>query len=356
MGINTVTGRIAKEQLGIAAPHEHILMDLSNQFNEPAEASKKDIAYQKVQMRYLGLLRRNPLALRDNLILNDSALASAEIKKYKEAGGGCIVDVTNLGLGRDPEGLFAISTETGLNIVMGSGYYYAATHPSDMDQRCEDGIADEIVNDIMTGVGFRKIKAGVIGEIAVSELMHPNEEKVIRAAAMAQRRTGAGVQLHIFDWPAGGNKYPLGLEAIAIYDKAGGDLTKLSVNHMDVKMDIDMDYCLAVAKTGVYLEFDNFGHDFYIDIPQRQFLPGPFETDINRVRAIRKLIDAGYAGRILLSCDICHKNLLCEYGGWGYAHVLNHIVPMFMDEGFSEDEIDLMVRRNPANFLDSDMI
>ena len=356
MGINTVRGRISKEQLGVAAPHEHILLDLSNQFNEPAEASKKVIAHEKVQMRHLGLLRRNPLALRDNLIINDAALAAREIMEFKKAGGGCIVDVTNLGLGRDPEALYGLSAETGLHIVMGSGYYYAATHPADMDQRSDAAIADEITGDFTVGVGYRKIKAGVIGEIAVSELMHPNEEKVIRAAAMAQRRTGAGVQLHIFDWPMGGARYPLGLEAIAIYTKAGGDPAKLSVNHMDVKMDIDMEYCLKVAKTGVYLEFDNFGHEFYVDITERQFLPGPFETDINRVRAIRKLADAGYAGRILLSCDICHKNLLREYGGWGYAHVLNHIVPMFIDEGFSANEIDLMLRRNPADFLDSDNV
>lgn len=356
MAINTVTGKISKDQLGIAAPHEHILLDLSNQFNEPDEASKKTVAYQAVQMRHLGLLRRNPLAMRDNLIINDAALAAREIMEYKKAGGGCIVDVTNLGLGRDPEGLYGLSMETGLRIVMGSGYYYAATHPADMGSRSDEDIANEIARDITEGVGYRKIKAGVIGEIAVSELMRPNEDKVIRGAAIAQRMTGAGVQLHIFDWPMGGNKYPLGLEAVDIYVKAGGDPAKLSVNHMDVKMDIDMDYCMAVAKTGAWLEFDNFGHEFYVDAAERKFLPGPFETDINRVRAIRKLIDAGYADRILLSCDICHKNLLREYGGWGYAHILNHIVPMFMDEGFNTGEIDLMLRKNPADFLDSDLI
>ena len=356
MGINTVTGRIAKEELGVASPHEHILMDLSNQFREPSEASLKKIAYQEVRMRHLGLLRRNPLAMRDNLVMNDAALAAREVMEFKKAGGGCIVDVTNLGLGRDPEGLYGISMETGLKIVMGSGYYYAATHPDDMDSRCDADIADEIVRDIMEGVGFKKIKAGVIGEIAVSEVMYPNEEKVIRASAIAQRRTGVGVQLHIFNWPMCGNKVALGLEAIAIYEKAGGDPARLSVNHMDVKMDIDMDYCFDVAKKGVYLEFDNFGHEFYVDIPHRQFLPGPFETDINRVRAIRKLIDSGYGRRILIACDLCHKNLLCEYGGWGYAHVLQHIVPMFMDEGFTDDEIDMILRRNPADFLDSELI
>lgn len=356
MGVNTVSGAISRDRLGVVAPHEHILLDLSNQFNEPDEVSRKAVSYEKVQMKHLGLLRRNPLALRDNLIINDPELAEKEIMEFRKAGGGTIVDVTNLGLGRDPEALFGFSAATGLNIVMGSGYYYAATHPADMDGRSAEAIAEEIVADILTGVGYRKIKAGVIGEIAVSETMRPNERKVIKAAAMAQRRTGAGVQLHIFDWPVGGARYPLGLEAISIYDKAGGDLTKLSVNHMDVKMDVDMEYCLEVAKSGAYLEFDNFGHEFYVDIYERKFLPGPFETDINRVRAIRRLFDAGYADRILLSCDICHKNLLCAYGGWGYAHILNHIVPMFMDEGFNEDEIELMTKRNPANFLDSEKI
>jgi len=356
VGIHTVTGRIEKDQLGIAAPHEHILIDMSNQFREPDKVPEKALAYEKIEMKHLGILSRNPHAMVDNLIINDVALAVNEVMEFKRAGGHTIVDVSNIGLGRDPEALYGISVETGVNIVMGSGYYYEAVYPDYVKDWTAEQIAEEIVNDITVGVGFRKIKAGVIGEVGVSELMQPNEDKSIKGMAIAQRKTGVGAHLHIFPWPVGGNTRPLGMEAIAIYEKAGGDIKKLSVNHMDVNLVTDMDYIMDVARTGAYLEFDNFGHEFYIDRFARRFVPGCFKTDLERVRIIRKLVDAGYADRILVSGDICHKNLLCAYGGWGYGHVLKHIIPMFMDEGFTDEEIDLIIRQNPADFLDSDKI
>ena len=58
-----------------------------------------------------------------------------------------------MSLARDPLALARISRATGLNIVMGAGYYVAAAHPVDMDRRSEDSIAREIVQDHLSERG-----------------------------------------------------------------------------------------------------------------------------------------------------------------------------------------------------------
>ncbi len=69
---------------------------------------------------------------RDDLRLTDAAVAIEELTAYRDAGGGTIVDVTSVGLGRDPTALAKISRATGVHIVMGCGYYYVDYHPREL--------------------------------------------------------------------------------------------------------------------------------------------------------------------------------------------------------------------------------
>ena len=68
----------------------------------------------------------------DNLQLLDEEVARDEALLFKHAGGQTFVDPTNRGLARDPQALARVARATGLNIIMGSGYYVAAAHPPDM--------------------------------------------------------------------------------------------------------------------------------------------------------------------------------------------------------------------------------
>ena len=353
MPVQTVLGKVDKTSLGNISPHEHIFIDMTNQFSLPEGYLYTKAATEKVSIKNLGVLRRTPHALKDNLILDDYKTALDEVMHFKYAGGGTIVDVTNLGLARTPEMLRRIAIDSGLHIVMGCSYYYAATHPEDMDSRSTESITDEILHDVYEGVGPSGIKAGVIGEIAVSDILYKNEEKVIAASAMAQKKTGLGLHIHIFDWKKPHERFPLGLRSLEIAMDNGADPAKVAINHIGVAMNIDLEYCFEIAKRGAYLEFDNFGHEFYIDRPGRAFIPGPFELDINRVKAIKALCDAGYEKQILVSNDICHKSMLRAYGGWGYDHILTNIVHMFKDEDVPDEIIKLMLHDNPARFLDA---
>jgi phosphotriesterase-related protein len=53
----------------------------------------------------------------DNRKLLDETTAIAEALHFKQLGGRTIVDVSNIGLARDPAGLARIARATGLHIV-----------------------------------------------------------------------------------------------------------------------------------------------------------------------------------------------------------------------------------------------
>ena len=352
MAVNTVLGKVEKGQLGIISPHEHVFSDLTWAFVPPDDPIGNKIAFEPVCMKNLGVLRRNCSISRDNLINDDFDTACSELKEFKYAGGGTLVDVTVNGISRSPKMLKRTAIETGVNIVMGCGYYTADSHPKNMDERTIDDLAGELLRELTVGVGDTGIKAGVIGEIGTSgECIYPNEIKVLKASAIAQKKTGAGVHVHMSDQAAHGNRFPFGLDVLDLFEKGGADVSKVCINHMGVKMGVDIEYCAEVLKWGAFLAFDTFGHEFYKDA----MVPVPFETDIGRVRAIKQLCGMGFEKQILVSCDICIKSHLHTYGGWGYDHIITNIIPVFRDEGFDENTIKLLTAENPARFLDMNL-
>ena len=344
MSVTTVAGPIDADRLGVITPHEHVLIDIRNQFTPFSSASQRALSEESVSISNLDVLSRNPYAVRDNLVLNDLATAELELMHFRRAGGDSVVDATSIGIGRDPEALLSISRATGINIIAGCGYYTADTHPKEMDQKTVDQIRDEILTDLTIGIDGTRIKAGVIGEIGTSAEILPNEHKTLLAAAEAQLQTGVGVIVHTYPWSR------CGLAAVSILTGKGVPPNKISINHIDVE--INMAYCRELCETGTFIEFDDFGKEYYIDRRNRGFAGGVFARDIERVRAIVSLVNDGYLENILMSCDVCLKTLLHKYGGWGYDHVLTHIVPMLLDEGLSERQVDVILRDNPRRFLD----
>ena len=93
MAIQTVTGPIDPETLGVTLMHEHTLCDLWAAGG---------------QTTYTG-------------ILDDEELQAEELARYREAGGNAVVDVTTGGAGRNPAGMRRLAEATGLSgsIVVG---------------------------------------------------------------------------------------------------------------------------------------------------------------------------------------------------------------------------------------------
>ncbi|MHC4105508.1 MAG: phosphotriesterase family protein [Planctomycetota bacterium] len=275
MQVITVLGETGPDDLGIVDPHNHLLVDIRCQFSEFSQASKKALSEGKITIENLGVLARNPYAIKDNLWLNDVKLAEQELMEFKKAGGRTFVDATPRDMGRDPVALRGIAAALGMNIIAGGGYYTFDTHPEGMDTKTAEEIAEEMITDIARGIDSTGIRAGVIGEIGTSRKIHSNEKKVLAASAMSHRETGAGIIVHTYPWTREA------LEILDILSAAGVDLHRVMICHIDV--DIDLPYCLKILKSGAYVEFDSFGKQYYIDKQYRGYA-GLFATDLERIK------------------------------------------------------------------------
>ena len=336
----TVLGPVIPEKLGPTTTHEHLLTDLRFSFSPPSQPKHIGKAYEPVSIKNLGWVRFNHFNNLDNLVLDDIDLAIEEVALYKESGGGTIVDVTPIGISRNPEGLVRISESTGINIIMGSGYYVDDVHPDDMDDFSEEYLAAQIVNDITEGVGDTGIKSGIIGEIGCSWPLTVNERKVLRAAAVAQSETGAPILIHPGRAPGAPS------EILDILSNANADITRTIIGHLD-RTYTDLKDLLDLASSGCFLEYDLFG----IEVSYFPFAEADMASDAQRLDFIQFLVDEGYQNRIVIAQDICRKERLVKYGGYGYAHILENIVPWLLDRGLSPDQVDDITIRNPAEIL-----
>ncbi len=341
MKVKSVTKDLSREDLGTVTSHEHVLLDLTAFYQALPVEGIEDPATQKVEMWNLGILSRDCYAFKDNLLLDSEEVAIKELNFFKKAGGNTVVDASLPGIGRNPEALVRISEATGLNIIMGTGFYVGETHPKEFDSMTDEEIAELMVKELEEGVNG--IPAGYIGEIGISEIFDDKERRVLRAAAIASNKTGAAINVHINPWTTNG------IEAADILLNAGVPAEKICISHIDVEN--REEYIYALLKKGVYVEFDNFGKEYYIKREVRNSGYGLFVHDTDRVTLLKKMIDDGYLKQILLSCDVCLKNLLHTYGGWGYDHVLTNIVPMMEDEGITQEQIDTLLIENPADWL-----
>jgi phosphotriesterase-related protein len=339
--VQTVLGAIQAEELGVTSSHEHILSDMSTYFIEPQWASQKELADQPLCLDNLGWARAHRFSSRDNARLGDRDLAAKEVAFFRYAGGNSIAEMSQDGLSRDPEGLTYVSRASGVNIIMGSGYYVGISHPVDMDARTEDEITQEIVADILSGVGETGIKAGIIGEIGCT-VLSANERKVLRAACVAQRLTGAPLVVH----PSFSDE--LALEILDILREAGAVLDHTMICHMEV-MDFALETRLKILEAGCYVGYDNFGN---IGYPHGYLgMVVNLTTDLARIRDIKHLIERGYLRQILPGQDIVFKDMLRAYGGYGYAHLLENAVPLMRTLGLSEGDIHALLVDNPKAFF-----
>lgn len=348
--IQTVLGGITPEDLGITMAHEHCLVNGGVCHVEPIEPNQRALAHQPITLENIAWVRRHPLSHHDNMRLLDEELAIKELRIYKRSGGNSIVDVTPISLGRDPLALKRISQATDLNIIMGSGYYSGPSHPPELDRKTEEEVAEEIARDIIVGVGDTGVRAGIIGEIGCSWPLMDREHKILRAAARAQQLTGAPISIHP------GRHESSYLEELHILGNAGADLTRTIICHFDRGLlnsgpRLKLKTIENCAKTGCYIEYDNFGLEGACDClsPVNSHFNWP--VDSQREDEISYLIDKGYLNQILIAQDCCMKMRLCHYGGHGYAHILNTVLPWMRQRGISNAAINTILVDNPKRVL-----
>ncbi|MFF0451175.1 phosphotriesterase [Streptomyces sp. NPDC004609] len=346
----TVTGPVRADSLGVTLPHEHLLLDLSTPYDTPSrqEASRFDFPTNEAQLvdwgeeftaRRASWHRRRLFGgNRDMLRLDDVALAARELGDFAGHGGGTVVDVTSRGMGQRPLDLVRLSEVTGVNIVLGTGYYRRAYHPEDMDEITTGELEEIMTRDLQEGIDDTSVRAGLIGEIGAEHFddeAETNEMRVMTAAARASAVTGAAISLHNhIGRPDLWHKGPDHLE------RAGADLNRVIAGHIT---GVDLDMVESLLARGMYVEFDTLGLPQLLEVPQVDNRPN--------IDLIIELVARGHVERILISHDVCTKAQLHEYGGNGYDYILTDVIPYFASRGLSSADVDTIVRHNPARVL-----
>jgi len=204
------------------------------------------------------------------------------------------------------------------------------------------------VRDITVGVGNTGIRAGIIGEIGIDWPMRDEERMSLRASARAQKETGAPLNIHP------GNSPDSPFQILEELDGAGADISRVVIDHVASRL-FDHDTRVKLARTGCYLAYDDFSFEGWY--PGRMVLSeaNPIKCDLpndaERINQIMVLIDEGFLNQILISHDHCLKHRLWYYGGPGYAHILENVVPLMREKGMPEEHIHALLIENPKRFL-----
>lgn len=339
--ITTVTGPIASSELGITMTHEHLLNDVTSWFTpaSPPGWTAETFAAAPVTMDLLWELKQAPFGNRDNCRLDDTALAEAEVGRYRDLGGTTIIDATSLGTGRDLARLAALSRATGVNVVAGTGYYLDPSQPADVKGLAPEAIAERIVTDVTVGEGG--IRPGIIGEIGIGADFTPAERASLEGALLAQRELHLPVQVHLPGW------FRRGTEVLDIAERAGVDPSYLVLCHMGPSGD-DLPYQLDLLRRGAWLQYDMIGMDVFYD---DQGVQCP--SDEQNAAWLCRLAEHGHLERLLISHDIFLKSLLRHYGGPGYGHILQYFGARLRRHGMTDADLDQLWRINPRTLFDN---
>jgi phosphotriesterase-related protein len=302
--VQTVLGPVAPGDLGFTLPHEH---------------TKCSLWWIENRWDYWELI-------------GDEPRMNEELAAYQALGGGTLVDVTPIGIGRDLARLARLSQATGLHIVAGAGWYRQAYYPAEarIDRRSIDDLADEIVQEFIDG----PVRPGIIGEIGTDKpWVTAQEERVFRAAARAALRTGASVTTHAV-------QSDVGLAQLTILEDEGLDPARIVIGHCDSHPRIE--HWREIVRRGAHVEADFLG---------MSFTPLERAGEPKVVELISTLLNEGFEKQILLSQDVCHDSQLASYGGNGYTYLQKSFLPRLIAAGVNAATIKTITVENPARLL-----
>ena len=262
--------------------------------------------------------------------LDQYDLICQEMKDLRTSGVSNIIEMTNRYMGRNPQFMLDLMRDTGINVVACTGYYQDAFFPEHVAARSVEQLAQEMVDEIVIGIDGTELKAGIIAEIGSSEgVITPLEEKVFIAAARAHIETGRPISTHT-------SFSTMGVEQLVLLQAHGVDLSRVTVGHCDLKDNLDN--ILRMIELGAYVQFDTIGKNNYY----------PDEKRIAMLHAIR---DRGLLSHVMLSMDITRRSHLKANGGNGYDYLLTTFIPQLRQSGFSQADVDVMLRENPSQFF-----
>lgn len=345
--VETVLGSKNLSELGRTLTHEHFFLDFGKFYVSPPSHLKDDFPSSELSLRNIGYVRQYPYSNLINLSLNDDESTAAvlgDVEIFKKSGGRTIVENSNYGLQRNVPLMKQISESTGVNVIAGTGYYVASAQSASTLGTSKEEMYNLMHEELETGCAeCPDVKAGFIGEVGSTWPIEDFEERAIRATGEVQAQLGCPVSFHP------GRNVSAPMEIMRIYQEAGGDSSKAIMSHIDRTL-TNMEQLMEFAdETKCYIQFDLFGTEcsFYQLNTSIDML-----SDAQRVKRIAQLKKEGKLHRVLLSHDIHTKHRLISFGGHGYSHLTNNVIPnVMMNRGFTMEDIDTLTIENPRKWL-----
>lgn len=170
--INTVTGPIAPNDLGLTLIHEHLLVD------------------------FIGADHRTPDRWNRAEVV---AKMLPYLQNLRQLGVRTLLDCTPAHLGKDPLLLRELSGRSGVRILTNTGYYGAVDNkylPFHALTETADQLADRWVADFQNGIDGTGIRPGFIKISVNPGPLSDLHRKLVVAAARTHKRTGLTICSH----------------------------------------------------------------------------------------------------------------------------------------------------------------
>lgn len=300
--IMTVQGPIQAEAMGLTLIHEHILVDFTGAAGYGPNRWNDDAVVEKV-LPYLTAV--------------------------KTAGCQTFIDCTPAYLGRDITLLQTLSMRSGLHIITNTGYYGGSDNkylPQHAFTETEDMLAARWIKEYTHGIDGTAAKPGFIKTSVNNSSLSAISQKLIRAAARCHRATGLTIASHT------GPAVPA-FEAMDILREEGvANQAFIWVHAQDEK---DWSRYVTAARAGAWVSLDGVSDDNISEYTERLSL---------------------------LKKEHCLKNVLLSHdAGWyepakagggtirPYTTLFLKLIPNLRNNGFTEQDIIQLLRRNPAD-------
>ena len=318
--VNTVTGELAVDALGVTLMHEHLVIGY------PGWEAHTTV----------------PGPGRDEML----AVCVDKVHAMQALGVQSMLDPCPNDLGRDVTLAAEVSVRTGFNIICATGLYKedegGAPHWHFMRAAgmAVEAMAELFIHELTEGIGDTGVKAGIIKVATGMGRITEYEYDVLAAAAMAAVETGAPITTHT-------DSGTMGLEQQAFLVEKGVDPHRIIIGH-SCGSD-DHDYHMGILGGGSYLGFDRFGLDM-------------LAPDEQRVASLLALLRKQQERGIVVS----HDSVWCTRGQpfplalmeaasgselFDPTHFHRNIIPRLLAGGASQEQIDTMLVDNPQRFF-----
>lgn len=297
--INTVTGPVSAEALGITYIHEHLYV-IPNALPEYYDYTLDNI---------------------------DKSIAEAI--SFKNAGGQTLVDLTPINYGRSPLILKKIAESATINILFVTGFHKEEFQPKWLNTLTDDQIYELLINEIQHGVTSAHLFPAAMKLGTSYHEITESERRIINIEGQVQKDTNIPIITHC-------DKGTMGLEQLQLLGKAGADLSRVCLSHVDLPEDIQ--YIEAICQTGASISFDHIGRHLE-------------DKDHVRIQMLSRLVGDGYADHVCLAGDMGRKKYFRSYNGRpGLKYILTDFKKNLLNE-ISETNFQKMVEVNPRRIL-----